>query len=461
MNIAILEKATFAAATAWRVRYKTPTSADDEGSPVTDAPRRVVAARSEIKVSDALSEADGDTDDLVIVWAPPGAREVEARAKNWIAAAPTLVRASISTISVLWAKNQAVLFCAPELAEAGYDAIVRFTVIAREADWLQNRMSDSWRFVDDNLDRLHAASPRVDRKSVDARSEEIARLNMRLLTTQTSLEQLDQRLDATSKRLCGELILAANLHDRLEMLEEPIEFIRNHYELVQGRLQDSKHAMRETWLELLIILLLTINTAAAFLPADETVYAKIKPVAGGPAMAVPTGQKRTAEVAGTAGTVAADAGAGATDANAAATAPSAPAATAPSAPALAAANTEGAAPARDEAVATCRAKLAAVAAGKSIPFAEGASTVGPLAKRTLSEVSGVLKQCAGVTLEIRVEDVAPQLAERRAHAVAAYLVGAGAPKEMASAAAAGAQSASEGVRFGTVVFLVKAEAPSR
>jgi len=465
MNIAIIEKATLAAATAWRVRYKISTPASDEESLIKDAPHPVVATREEIKILDALSEADGDPDDLVIVWAPPGACEIEARAKNWIAAAPNLVRASISTISVLWSKNQAVLFCAPELVEAGYDAIVRFTVIAREADSLQNRLSDSWRFIDANLGRLHASAPRVDRKSVDARSEEIARLNMRLLTTQTALEQLDPRLDASSKRLCGELILAANLHDRLEMLEEPIEFVRNHYEVIQGRLHDSKLAMRENWLELLIILLLAINTAAAFLPSDFSLLPKVKTVASAPDIVVPSNQNRTAEVAGTAGIVAADSGGGATDANTAAapppaTAPSVPAAAAPpSAPALAA-ETERAAPPRDEAVATCRGKLASFAAGKSIPFAQGASTVGPLAKRALSEVPGVLKQCAGVTVEIGVEDVAPQLAERRAHAVVAYLVGAGAPKEMVSAAAGGARPTPEAVRVGTIVFSIKAEAPS-
>ena len=58
------------------------------------------------------------------------------------------------------------------------------------------------------------------------------------------------------------MILAANLHDRLEMMEDFIQFVNDHYEIVNTRLFESKNATRGMWLEGFIALLIAANTGA-------------------------------------------------------------------------------------------------------------------------------------------------------------------------------------------------------
>jgi hypothetical protein len=288
MNIVMSEKPVVSAR-AWRVIFRAPSSEPDFDSLIACAPRQLVAEREEIDISEALAaeQLNKDATEFTVIWAPPGASNVEPRAESWIGARSPFLRASISTIRVLWSNNRAVYFCAPELYQSGYDAIIRFTAIAREASSLERRMAGSWRGVSEHIGLVHSTS-RIKQGDINAATENIIKLEMALLTTQASLEQLDEKLDSTSKRLCAELIIAANLHDRLEMLEDPIEFVSNHYEVVNSRLIEGKNASRGIWLEILIVLLLAVNTAMLFVsphkdPAPifkKAIGASTAPIAG-------------------------------------------------------------------------------------------------------------------------------------------------------------------------------------
>ncbi len=263
MNIAMVEKPVLSAH-AWRVTFKAPTTEADFGSLVPDAPRPFVAVREEFNVTDALDALTPklESTEFVVIWAPPGATTVEHGVESWVGTPSPPLRASISTIRVLWSNNRAVLFCAAEAFESGYDAVVRFTVIMREVCSLDEQMADVWRSVNKHLHLVHASIARGKRKEVNQAYEKAVELKLMFLRTQTSLEQLSTKLDSTSKRLCAEMILAANLHDRLEMMENSIQFVNDHYEIVNTRLFESKNATRGMWLEGFIALLIAANTGA-------------------------------------------------------------------------------------------------------------------------------------------------------------------------------------------------------
>ena len=71
------------------------------------------------------------------------------------------------------------------------------------------------------------------------------RMKAQYLRLTQALEQLDPRLDETSKRIFAELILAASLYDRLELLEAPIQFALDQYEIANSRLIEEKNATKD------------------------------------------------------------------------------------------------------------------------------------------------------------------------------------------------------------------------
>ena len=62
------------------------------------------------------------------------------------------------------------------------------------------------------------------RASLPALTERVADMKTLHLRLQTAIEQLDQTLSGTSKRMYADLAEAAGLWDRMEMLEDPIQF---------------------------------------------------------------------------------------------------------------------------------------------------------------------------------------------------------------------------------------------
>jgi hypothetical protein len=87
------------------------------------------------------------------------------------------------------------------------------------------------------------------------------------LRLQTALEQLDPTLSGTSKRMFADLVEAAALHDRVEMLEDPIQFALDHYELANWRLTEIGAARTGKFLEVLIVIILLADFGMRFFEA--------------------------------------------------------------------------------------------------------------------------------------------------------------------------------------------------
>lgn len=440
---------------AWRVRFWAPTSEGDFERVVADAPRPLVAERVEFGVEQALaaSPAEKDASDLAIIWMPPGVNAVEARAERWISEQPRMLRASISTIRALWSNNRAVLFCGSELFEAGYDAIIRFTAVAREADGLEKQVASSWRSINEHRRLAHSPSSSAPRKAVNAATEQSIETEMSLMSAEMSLEQLDPKLDATSKRLFGELVLAANLHDRLEMLTGPIEFASAHYENVCSRLIDAETTRKGLWLEALIALLLLVNTGIMLTsPGKETPqpFETSNDVSDAEMAAKTEKRPASVESAGTPTRDAAviDSGIGGKNVE-----------------------TERAAPtpgqtANDFDAAGCEAKLTVVSAQKRILFAKGAASLPAASIDALRAVGGVLKQCREAKINVNArfgagEVASAKLAQAREQSVITYLVRQGVPTSIlkrgpvAAGKSANANAAIEhNVEFDAIEFIV-------
>ena len=246
----------------------------DLRSVVIKEPRNAHAVLTPVDVEEAL--ASGRTDSggsLTIVWMPPGVNtppSIEHDVEAWMrdgasSERQTPVRATIRTVRVIWHDSRALIYTSAEQLQDAIDAVVRFTVADRETTALELAIDSTWASLDANAPLTHAVTSRQQKQQqhVNELTELATRMQIVYLRVSKALEQLDPALSESSKRLYSELASAAVLWDRLDPLDEPIQFTLDQYELANTRLIEAKnaamdhsHAMIGHVLEVGIIVLL-------------------------------------------------------------------------------------------------------------------------------------------------------------------------------------------------------------
>jgi hypothetical protein len=245
-------------AQAWRVEFAedAKTTADGAERIEIAEPRKVSAVFAPLDVSKALSRAEPETPGgLTVIWLPPGVKTpatIERDADEWIRAGGARkreanVRADLRTVRVLWDEGRALIYASPSDIRFAVDAIFRFCVVQREALALDARMKSAWASIEADSALTHSVTRRQQRKQphVNEMTEIATRMKADWLRVTNSLEQLDPTLAEPSKRLFAELVSGAALYDRMEMLEDPIQFALDHYELANTRLIEANVAHKE------------------------------------------------------------------------------------------------------------------------------------------------------------------------------------------------------------------------
>jgi hypothetical protein len=140
---------------------------------------------------------------------------------------------------------------------------------ARHTTALEARMAATWPQIKAHTPLTHAVTRKQQRlqPQVDAMTERVTEMKSMLLRLQTALEQLDPTLSGTSKRMYADLAAAATLHERVEMLEDPVQFALDHYELANARLTEIGAAQKGHMLEVLIIIVLLADFSMRFFDA--------------------------------------------------------------------------------------------------------------------------------------------------------------------------------------------------
>ena len=264
-------------AQAWRVTFDAELPTDDSEAIVVREPRTVAATLTSVDITTLLASPEPDTPEMLeIIWLPLGVTEpsnAERELQAWVAlgarspeSAP--VRAGIRTVRVFWRDTRAFICTGAQQLPDALDAVVRFTVVAWETEQLERAMQSTWRSIHKDRPMTHAVTRAQlkNQRHVNEMTEFVWRMMESLLRAETALEQLHSGLSEPSKRLYSELVLAASLYDRLEMLEDPIEYGIDHYEIVNTRLIEAGYAAKDRvnnviWhvMELTIILLLTAD----------------------------------------------------------------------------------------------------------------------------------------------------------------------------------------------------------
>ena len=272
-------------AQAWRVSFSKSPPKDQTVFMTIREPEILVATARPIEVAEALSSHESRPSyttswrrsgavaepawaekPLLVIWVPAEAansQDMERQINGmWPAegqgSQERLVRAGIRTSRVFWSDDRAVIFAAAEHSMDAIDAVLRFTIAERQTRALEQQMSEMWLTINEHKSLVHAVKTRHQRfqKIVNTMTERTTLMMAASLRLATALEQLDPALNSASKRLYAELVLQGGLYDRLEMLDDPIEFAMDHYELANTRLIEAKTSTLEIRLELLICVLL-------------------------------------------------------------------------------------------------------------------------------------------------------------------------------------------------------------
>ena len=252
-------------AQAWRIAFLPQAPDQEPPLAVINEPVDVVAVASPLDLNLAMAISPAPSDDsLTVIWVPSsaGAVDLDSALQAWIRRelrphqAP--VHATIKTVRVTCSEKRSIIFAAPEHLSDAMDAVVRFTLAARETSALEVQMAALWPKIKAHAPLTHAVTRAHERlqPQVDRLTEQATEMKAAHLRLQTALEQLDPTLSVTSKRMYGDLADAATLHDRVEMLEDPIQFACDHYELANWRLTEIGAARKGHVLEVLIIVIL-------------------------------------------------------------------------------------------------------------------------------------------------------------------------------------------------------------
>ena len=273
---------------AWRIQFSEGSNPLPDGAEAIEIaePRNVTALLTPLALSAALRQTLSQADDAVIVvWLPPSvdrASTDERDVDQWIRGAgekrkEAMARADVRTMRVVWDENRAVVYASQRDIHSALDAIVRFSIALRESLALEAAVKSEWPSIEANVDLTHAVTRRDQRRQphINEITESAARRKIAWLRVSRSIEQLDPALDEPSKRLFAELVSGASLYDRMEMLDDPIQYALDQYELANARLTEASYARKElvhSIIGYVVIIVLLVAQLLLMMGVDGVVF---------------------------------------------------------------------------------------------------------------------------------------------------------------------------------------------
>jgi hypothetical protein len=263
---------------AWRIVFSEGSTPLPDGVETIEIaePRSVTALLTPLALSVALRQTAPQTDGAVtVVWMPPSidrASTVERDVDEWMRGAgekrkDAMVRADVRTVRVVWDDSRAVIYASQRDIRSALDAIVRFSIVQKEALTLEAAVQSEWPSIEANVDLTHSVRRRDQRRQrhINEITESAARRKIAWLRVSRSVEQLDPTLSEPSKRLFAELVSGASLYDRMEMLDDPIQYALDQYELANARLTEASHARNELILSIIGYVVIIVLLVAQLL----------------------------------------------------------------------------------------------------------------------------------------------------------------------------------------------------
>lgn len=168
---------------------------------------------------------------------------------------------------ILWHSSRAVVSGGDRLTEEVFSALTEFAFLEGELRKLESKVAAHLAVCQNDIPLTHAinTSDLPRQNHANKMTEQITFSRMEFLHLTPCFDNLHGRLTPQAKYVIGELTEKTGVwDDRIEAVEDQLEFLGDLYELANDRLTEFSYFRREAMLELWIIVLLVLEFVVMF-----------------------------------------------------------------------------------------------------------------------------------------------------------------------------------------------------
>jgi hypothetical protein len=267
-RIEFLEEAPQGRTSLWEFTDPVPAKA------VCDPP--VVATKDVGAILEGPGSPGADT--LEVLAAESGSQD-EARGRDefraWVGA-PSIT-AKVEDVFVLWRPGRAAVRAPADRIESALLALAEFAFYEAHLRKIEAETAVRWPEAQDDTHLAYdvAAADLARHKELGERTVGVFHRRIRQARIGSHLSRPADTLPPLARQLGNVLREKAEVEDRLESLDEKTEVYEYIYELASQRMGEYRNARREMILEILIILILVIETIATVV--DGLIYWYVSP----------------------------------------------------------------------------------------------------------------------------------------------------------------------------------------
>ncbi|MBE7186103.1 MAG: hypothetical protein INR68_17030 [Methylobacterium mesophilicum] len=239
---------------AWKVRFVFQPAASG-GSFPTKQPGLPTAMMEEFEFKRLSIQPDLDDGELLLICVPTATemttasqQDLERWARTKPAADDPVIEASLRTVRAICSSRRAVVFCDEHMTDA-VEGLLRMLNLHRELMRLESEVAA----------RLGDSQPSAGRHAGGADLGRAVETRLAYLRLRNALERPDRLASIRSQRLFSELAATAQLAERLDAVEEPIQAFHELAEAASTRTSERSHFLISTVAEAAIALLLAID----------------------------------------------------------------------------------------------------------------------------------------------------------------------------------------------------------
>lgn len=232
-----------------------------------DAPHEKEAIPAEQWFKDAV-DSGGDFHFLFVPDAP-SATDLRKEAEEHLnelrdASGEPAIELFARPYRIVWLPSRAVVLGGDRLTEEMFSALVEFASLENRLRKLEAKITDCLEVCQNDISLMHAVGPQdlLRQTHVNKMTEQITSSRMEFIRLTPCFNNLYGGLTPQTKHVIKELTEKTRVRDdRIEALEDQLEFLWDLYELANDRLTEFSYFRREALLELGIIALLVLELA--------------------------------------------------------------------------------------------------------------------------------------------------------------------------------------------------------
>jgi len=232
-----------------------------------DAPNEKEAIPAEQWFKDA-ADSRGDFYFLFVPDAPSATdlrKEIEERLNELrdVSGEPA-IELFAKPYRIVWFPSRAIVLGGDSLTEEMFSALVEFASLENRLRKLEAKITACLEACPNDIPLTHAVGPQdlLRQTHVNKMTEQIASSRMEFVRLTPCFDNLCGRLTPQAKHVISELTEKNRVwDDRIEAVDDQLEFLGDLYELANDRLTEFRYFRRETSLEFWIIALLVLELA--------------------------------------------------------------------------------------------------------------------------------------------------------------------------------------------------------